>query len=611
MTDLDPTQRHQPAPAGEAATSDLQPPDPGAPTTPVAVAGGRPGRSRTRWLVAGVATVLVAVGVGAGTLLLTGQGSDPDVLQWTPADRVSYMELRLDLPGGQQAELAEVLSAFPGFDDQAAFPAKIGEALDRLVSEASDGTYDYRGDIDPWFAGRVSFSSGPTPVPTGSEVSLDVSALALIAVDDAAAATAWVAEVLAEGGATTTTTTHGGVTITVVDVGVPQPDAVPMDVPELGYAIVGPTLAVGDLDSIKAAIDTKGASGLLANAQFKEARAAFTGDRLAFFYADSAAALSALDAVPADLDPDGTMGALAGLIRRVTPAWTAASVRAVDGSFVFETRSPRVAAFPAATARSSAIADLVPSDTLLLLTGHDIGTGIATMRDLVDETPELAEIVDQVDQALALVGGFEAATGWIGDVGIAVEPDGDGIVGGLVITPTDPADARQLFTTLTAFLELGAGDMDVEVREETYGGAEITILDLGPLGDLTGGASAGVLPPLEGNAELALTVTDEVVVIGFGSSFVRDVLDARDGPSLADDARFTGLLERAGAEHGQLAWMDLAGMRALIEDIIPASERAEYEADIRPYLAPFDAIISVSVPGDPLDAGTAIITFRK
>jgi hypothetical protein len=611
MTDLDQTQRHEPVGAGDATTADLQPPDPGAPTTPVAVGSGRPGRSRTRWLVAGVATVLVAVGVGAGTLLLTGQSSDPDVLAWTPADRVSYVELRLDLPGGQQAELAEVLSAFPGFDDQAAFPAKISEALDRLVSEASEGTYDYRTDIDPWFAGRVSFSSGPTPAPSGSEVSLAVSALVLIGVDDAAAATAWVAEVLAEGGATTTTETHAGVTITVIDDAEPQTDDVPMDVPELGYAIVGSTLAYGDLDSIKAAIDTKGETGILTNAQFKQAKAAFTGDRIAFFYADAAAAFSALDAVPADLDPDGMTGAVVDLMRSVTPAWTAGAMRAIDGSFVLETRSPRVAAFPAATARASAIADLVPSDTLLLLTAHDIGSGLDTLRDLLATKPQLADAVEQVDQALALVGGFEAATGWIGDVGIAIEPDGDGVVGGLVITPTDPADARQLFTTLTAFLELGAGDMDVEVREETYAGAEITILDLGPLEELTGGASAGVLPPLGGDAELALTVTDEVVVIGFGSSFVRDVLDAREGPSLADDARFTALLERVGAQHGQLSWMDVAAMRTLIEGIIPASERAEYDAEIRPYLTPFDAIISVSVPGDTLDSGSAIITFRK
>ena len=38
----------------------------------------------------------------------------PSVLAWTPADSVAYTELRLDLPGDQQAELAEVMQRLPG-----------------------------------------------------------------------------------------------------------------------------------------------------------------------------------------------------------------------------------------------------------------------------------------------------------------------------------------------------------------------------------------------------------------------------------------------------------------------------------------------------------------
>lgn len=620
MTELDPTRpaadpgAGTPAPEpGSGTAGDVAEPG-AAPTVPVTTGGARPGRSRLRWAIAGLVTVVVAGLAGAAALLLTSDSADPDVLAWAPADRVSYVELRLDLPGSQQAEIAKVLARFPGFDDQAALPAKLAETLERLVAEASDGRWSYRDDIDPWFADRVSVSAGLPPAGASAEAA-DAHVLVLVAISDETAALAWVREALVEAGATTTTETHAGVTITVVEVAQPQPgefEELPVDVtlPKLGYAVVGPTLAIGDLASIRAAIDTDGRTGLATSARFREARAGLSGDRLAFVWADTAAALAA-DLVPSELDPDGTFRALAEVLRDVTPAWMAGTVRAVDGTLVMDTRSPRPAAFASATPRASAIASLVPSDTLFLTAGHDVGAALETLRGLLAARPALADAVREVEGVLAFVGGFDAATGWIGDLGVAVAPDpgGDGVVGGLVVTPADAAKARQLFTTIGAFLALGGGDMGFEVRTETHGGATITILDLGPLDDLAGEATGGMLPAPAANAELAFTVTDDVVVVGFGSSFVRAVLDARDGPSLADDGRFAALLARAGGDHGQLGWVDVAAIRGLVEAAIPASERAEYDADVRPYLAPFDAIISVVVPGQTVDTGRAIITF--
>ncbi len=194
MTDQDPTQRFAPPPdappAADAAATGAPPvfepaavpPPPPAPvvqpapalqpapvvqpvpTAPVAtVAAGRPGRSRVKWLLAGVLSLLV-VGVAAGaTLMLTASAGDPAVLAWAPADSIAYAEARLDLPGDQRAELAKAMTAFPGFDDQAAFPAKLNEALDMLVGRASDGKMTYQADIAPWFGGQVSVSIGPDP----------------------------------------------------------------------------------------------------------------------------------------------------------------------------------------------------------------------------------------------------------------------------------------------------------------------------------------------------------------------------------------------------------------------------------------------------------------
>ena len=167
MTDQDPTQPIDvPQPAPERAAPPAAP-APGADpahvapeattqataTVPVTADARRPGRSRVRWLAAGALTLLVAATAAAATLLLTGSAGDPSVLAYTPAGTVAYSELRLDLPGDQQAELAEVMQAFPGFEDQAAFPTKLNEALDQLVNRATDGGQSWTQDIEPWFGG--------------------------------------------------------------------------------------------------------------------------------------------------------------------------------------------------------------------------------------------------------------------------------------------------------------------------------------------------------------------------------------------------------------------------------------------------------------------------
>ncbi len=621
MTDQDPTQAYRPPAAppvdpAASATADLTPGEPMAPVTPVSVAGARPGRSRTRWIVAGVVTLAVAGVVAGGTLLLTGQSKDPDVLLWTPKDRTIYVEVRLDLPGAQQTEFAKILSALPGFDDQAAFPAKIGEVLDRIVGEATEGTYDYRTDIDPWFGGQLSFSVGPTDAAALAAGSADsASVLVLLGVEDQAKATAWVGEVLTTSGATSSTQDYNGTTITLVTAELPEGLAgeLPqdMELPETGYAIVGPVLAIGDVESLKAAIDTKGIGGLATNPQFTTAEASVTNDRMAFAYSDTASTFGVVDAITDEMDPDGQLRALAEIARELMPPWNAVAVRAENGAFVMDTRALHVDAWGTADARGSAIAGLVPADTIFLTTGHSVGDGIGIIRDLVGANPALKDGLYEVEQALDLIGGFDAFSGWIGDLGVAVVPDGAGVVGGIVITPTDAEAAERLFSQLTAFLQLAAGDLGLDIREEEHGGATITIIDLGPLSELAGEATGGMVPVPDGNVELAFTVTDQVVVIGLGSSFVRDVLDARDGPSLADDARFTALLERAGATHSGLGWFDLASTLALVEPAIPADERGAYEADVKPYLAAFDAIISSNVPGEELDRGTIVITLKE
>ena len=70
--------------------------------------------------------------------LVTGQSSTSTVLGYVPADTIVYGEVRLDLPGDQRAAVGEFLSKFPGFADQAALDTKLDEVLDQLVKDATE-----------------------------------------------------------------------------------------------------------------------------------------------------------------------------------------------------------------------------------------------------------------------------------------------------------------------------------------------------------------------------------------------------------------------------------------------------------------------------------------
>ena len=610
MTDQDPTQRFEAPPAAEPASTEPPappaPPEPvvAAPTAPVAAARpAGPGRSRLRWLVAGIVTLLV-VGTAAGaTFLLTRDAGDPDVLAWTPADSVVYTEARLDLPGSQQAELAKVMSAFPGFDDQAAFPTKLAEALDQLVKRASDDKMGYQADIEPWFGGQVSMSIGPLPSTADPT---QVRALVLASVKDATKAGAWAEELLTETGATTSTETYDGITITRV---VPPAgsDAAGADVTG-AYALFGPVIALGDPASIKAAIDTKGTGGLPTHDQFTAASGSVSGDRLGFLYLNAAAIAQGAQGLAGDTG--ATMPELPAMFDDLSAPWVVMAVRAEDGAIVVDTRQPHVDKLGPAVATESKVAALVPASTVFLATGHEVGAGLERLRALAAEDPELADGVKQLEDSLALIGGVDALIGWIGDAGIAITRDGDELAGGLVVTPTDKAAADRLLTQLRGFLALAGESAGIKVTDEDHDGTTVTSITIENVGDLVGAATGGSLDGPEDVPDsivVAYAVSDEVVTIGYTADFVKAVLDTRGGESLATTDRFKGMLDRADKVHGSLSWVDVAAIRDLVEGMIPDAERGEYDADVKPYLAAFDAIIATSVPGDDLDTGTIVM----
>jgi hypothetical protein len=600
----------------------IQPPEPAAPSPdpsrPMAQAPDvlaeqvqtttvMPNGDRRRWLIAaGVVGVLV-IASALAVSLFTGRAANAIVLGYVPTDSIMYGEVRMDLPGDQRANLGGFLSRFPGFADQSTIETKVDEVLDRLVGSATDGQQAFSSDIKPWFAGEVAFSVGALPDPsvaTTDPAAMDnARALLLVSVKDAVAAKAWFDSIIADHGITTTTESYGGATITIGD----APD-------QAAYALLdGKVAVVGDVASVKAAIDTKGASGFGADPSVKTALASTSGDHVGFVYV----------AVRPLVDWSTKVGGAEVLgttpnaaLTSLVPDWAAFALCVEGDGLVMESLAPKTDASNVGDARTSPVADHVPATAIALAISHDYGKGIQAFIDTYRSMPEFKPTVDSIDQALGVLGGPEAAIGWIGDVGVVVAQTETGVDGGLIVVPTDRAAAERLFTSLRTLVSLGGATAGISLRDETYAGQTITIVDLGDVRDL---AALGGVPTDDlgvdlptGHVELAYAITDQVVVLGSGPGFVQHVLDTTPATSIASNERYKALVGRVGPGSG-VGFLDITAIRGLIESAavrMGGTDLSEYEQEYKPFLEPFDAVITTTSVKDGVSCTKAIVTVK-
>ena len=583
------------------------------PASPV-VPPAKPRRSggRVRWAASLAIVALVIVASAAVAALITGRTSTATVLGYVPAGTTMYAEARLDLPGDQRRAVGEFLSKFPGFADQAALEPKLDEILDDLVKGATNNEQTYTADIKPWFDGELAFSLGALPPPStlmgGDPAAMDSFRLLVLAsVKDPALAQSWFDSAIAKSGAKTTSEAYGGTTLTVFekDGGVTPAMAV----------VDGKVVAIGDIASVKAAVDSKGSGAFAAEPGPKAALAAVKDDYVGFAYMALKPLLDWSSEVNAQLPaPSGaTTGpaAMSQVMLKFLPEWTASWVRFEGDALVMEAAAPKPETVLGPTQnRASTVVEHIPGTAIVAAASNDYGKTLKQVIDLYRSDPTLKPMVDQLDQALGLVGGVDAALDWAGDAAIVVNATDGGPEGGLIVSPTDKAAAEKLFTSLRSLIALGGAQAGITVTDETYNGVTITVVNVGDLSKLSGmsgmsGMSGATMPlPLPaGDLEIAYAVTDDVVVIGSGPGFVKHVLDTTKETSLASNDRYAKLASRAGSGTSE-TWIDITAIRQLLEKAATdnhadAAELAKYEKEIKPFLVPFDALFgSASVDGD-------------
>ena len=581
-----------------------------APAVPVSTASARRRGGRLRWAAA-IAIVAVILGASAAVAaLVTNSQAQSTVIGYVPSGSIAYGEVRLDLPGDQRQAVGAFLSKFPGFHDQAALDTKLDEILDQFIKKATNDKQTYTADIKPWFGGEVALTVGPLP-PAASmsdraTVTNALRALALLSVTDPAAADAWIDKTIAASGAKTTTETYNGVTLTILaeDTG-----------PKIAYAVIGDKVAaLGDLTSVKAAVDTGGKSGFASEPGPKAALASSTGDHVGFVYVALEPLLDwSTELNKAAASQSGATGAaLEDSIKKLLPAWTAGWLSFDDDAMVIESTTPKAETPIGPTEnRTSALARHIPSTAIATSISNDLGKTIDQALTLYASQPAYKDMLDQVDKALGLVGGRAGAIGWIGDTALVVNDAGGTLEGGIVIDPTDKAAAERLSAALQAVVGLGGASQGITVHDESYNGTTITIVDLGDASKLSGGADSMVIPLPTGHIEIAYAVTDDVVVIGSGPAFVKHVLDTTEATSLATDPQYKRLADRVGPGTAS-AFVDLAAVRGLAEKAMAGGGQSgsKYDTDVKPFLIPFDALYASNSTSSDLNKSTVIITVK-
>ena len=615
MTDFD-RSTSDPNTGDTSSTDTTATPVPTTSIQPPPTAGTAPRQSRARWLAAGVLIAIVVGVTGLATLVLTSSQTTSAVLGYVPTDSVAYGEVRLDLPGDQRQELGKFLSKFPGFADQAALETKLDEVLDRLVSEGSNGKQTYTKDVKPWFSGQMGFSLGPIPTGSGEPSAKDGRGVILLSIKDPALARTWMTSTLQEEGVTSRSETYNGAELMVFS----SPKAPKM---EAAFTIAGNKVAiVGDTASVKAAVDTKGSSSLAKGDAVTAAQAALTGDDLGFIFLDVKSLFEATTELAGSVtEAGGSVPPIPDSLARLLPDWTAMRMRVEGDAVRLDSVTEHKDGTPGPDQnRANGVAGYAPPSTIALASGNDYGATLLEWVELYRDEPSLKDAFTQIDQAAGMLGGLDALLGWMGDTGIVVAKDGDTVEGGLVSIPADAAQGRQLLTTLRSFVQLSGGQgSGITVTDETYGGETITVVDLGDLSSLAGmaGAMGGV--PLEpsglpkGQVKLAYVANDNVIAIGSSPDFIKHVLDAGAGASLADDGRFTGLVGRVDAQHTGVTFVDLTAIRSLMEASMAdasADKKAEYEESVKPFLTPFDALVATGSVGGSNDQMHTVITVK-
>ena len=322
----------------------------------------------------------------------------------------------------------------------------------------------------------------------------------------------------------------------------------------------------------------------------------------------------------------GSAGGIAPTARRRRPAtsalpdWGAYSLRFQSDAIVMEATSPVPETRLGPTEnRRSTIAEHVPATALVAAMSNDLGTTLKQTLALYRGDPTFKPVIDQVDQALGLIGGADAAFGWVGDSAVVVSAPNGTPEGGAIIVPNDKAAADAPVHRLALVHRhrwRPAGDHRPRrglQRDDDHGHRPRRPVQARGDGrrDRRDRRACPADRPrpdrLRGDRPASSSSAPGRTSSRASSTRPR----TRRSPS---NDRYSSLADRAGAGTGS-TWVDITAIRGLIEKAAAGSAAdtaaiAKYQTDIKPFLAPFDAIYASSSTGNDLNRSVIYVTVK-
>ncbi len=530
--------------------------------TPVVAAAAIPvGPARTRWLTAGLVSVLVIAGAVAAALIL-GAKPLPEAFRYLREDSVIVAEIRPDLPGDQRQHLGNFLAHFPGFADQSNLSEKIDETLDRLVDSASSGSVDYTTRVKPLI-------SGPIVVGAGVDGLRNRAAL-LVATTDGVVTCGVVF------GSATPLETHRGVALESVD-------------GDMACARDGRFMLVGDPGSIRAGIDAHlDNKGVDRNSRFTAARQRLAGDQVAIAYVDGAALTTMAETFAYSLSPGSGLGSM--IAGRIAD-WMVIGMRVVDDAVQVEVQAAPITedVLPSSVPTdplpaTSRFASMLPSTTFGFIEVHGVGANLQRALAIVKSDPSQSAAVSQIEQALAAVGGVQNVAAWIEDAGIAVVPAGDDVGGAVLLRGSDAAAVESRVTQLRNLLVLASTGTDITVHDTDHAGIKITNVDLGDLSTLVPGLGFNTRPGVDARLSLSIAVRDDILILAVGDGVIESVLDTATGSSLKSTGAYAHVAELVGSPNDVEVFVAIDGLLGYLKSNLPAGLDDASWVEFKPYL---------------------------
>jgi hypothetical protein len=545
-------------------------------------------------VIAAVAVLAAAIGLVLGLSVMQGRGSSlAPAAGYVPSGSLMYMEADLSLSASQEDALRAILARFPGTDPDAVSGDGLAEALDEALDQA-EAPFDYTNDIAPWFEGTVAVTVLDQPLDPSTE--RPPATGVLLGVSDASAASSFAESVrsLAEAdGGSFSSSDASGVTVWTLDVA-PASGGSDMEA-GFAYALTDDQLVLGtSRATVEALLAVHRGSGdnLADRSDVRDLADRLPSDRAGVMTINVASLMASMR---------DQMGATDTELRDLLDEQLASLPDVVVASLSFEDDAIRVDSAtsvpmdPAPANTSRSLAELVPSDAIFFADSPNVGANasaqLSRLREQLGNGGASGEL-DQLQQIEAALGGrLDELFNWIGGGAVAAGWDGEQPYVGMVLEVNDTDAASQRLRQLKNLLSLATMDpaAEVKVTTETVAGVEVTSIRFTTMTPSFSSDSADM------EAVIQYALDGEHVLIGVGDRFVGRALQLSPGESLAEDARFTAVIDRFGGDDNAGAFfLDLAALRETVEaqggEMLPP----EYATEIQPYLEPLDLLAGVT-----------------